>query len=1572
DKYKVANVVLAVAETDDKGNFSFDFTADFFTGTFSTGEIDSKPIDETVAVGNPAEQVGWQMQNVFPGVDNALINAVMEPAAQVSGQTAVQTAGQAAGQQQKVMSGPAIQQIDRGGYICLKIEVENEKFCSPDIDILAMPGDVIKIPDQVAKLKTYNLEIRAIASNKMNQAAERNKPMDNVDVHIMRDYSAVKEEMKLILDYEGQKLKTKTINSKGEFKDVYKGKTGAGENAFVYIQNLVKHAYTDPQYMVEITTRDMGAVDIDYENTRYNYQSIFGELPTSDENSALFHGIPFFNKTPHAIYNHMFTEPPVLRLDTTMHPLDPEIKGRVMAETNIQNAGVKGVKVQLINQVEYDKTYNSMGEFENAYYSMKYYSNNSELAFEGEETTNEPGFFRFTNLPMKVNADSSVSGPYRRLFVSHPGYKNVVIPGPTMTPWILSYGVLADVQDINLEPVGMLTGFVQDEDGNPVVAYVKTEYSPFYKTYFKAFLGKNYQFFDIPVQHYYNKIYVQPKSSQYFESDTTLGVLPLKPLPMVVYKKLHRPEIIVKNKKGEPISGAVVTIDKFEETTTSQGMARMKFAAAGNQFILKITPPEGYAAIQQPLNIPVSKGWTRYEFILDNAKSIEGVITDKKDGTPIEGAKIYSELKATNGISLYIEAVSNQSGVYKLSGIPGELKTLTVHIVKTGEDPSYIGKVHTIDFTVILSQAHGVSYDFSLERLDGWKISDLWGFPVAVEKFVPSKSSPDEASIDGYLYNLPGSGGFKARQEDIKLPFTNLKVKKMGDGKAEPSGTKISLNTNVIPFTLNDAFSGNLTNQVVSGGQLNFPVRSSLEITKENETAGIMGMARLDLGSFTTAHKFTGSLYIGSEYLGNKVMAFSPPKIAFSLIPTYRVFSLNTALQPIPLKNYNVFGFEASAELSENSNLKGGKISLATILHTNIPVCKTCPDLDLKIRVGDVVITNTDVYLSESSKDTLSFELEEWKVFNRDAWYFDKNEEAIVMKKALVVTGQGIDATLKDLRIGPNYLGEAEIDLSEGGLSLGGVAKITLNGNLIPKFNYDVTGHYRISVVGSVSQDVPAGFVSNLPAMEPGSRIEFNSIGMLSNNNNVLSIVKTFRFFDIMKIDVTGIVTGNGYFDLVGQPDPDIPDFIPQITAMRYSLENGNIVAKLQPLKGRVEIPGNVFFYLDDMDVSQSLSPGKYTAFGNLKISETGNEGDTAFYLRGFLEKTNDKCDIQIIKVDGNDMYEGPNNQKMVVGNNEIDVFEVETKTIANNSAWSKLIYRGYTRNIDGLSDPQAGTENTLKFTVNGALDVSSQDIKVKNLKTGFGEMSLVYNFSEGSMTGHLNISDLPLGFALISEGVMNVRFDANGYYFAMASQSMEIGVMGEFKGGLIAGNTSKILPEHISTFTKDFKVNLPPFTTQGLTGFYTIGEKVFVDKTLDLKFVTVSAQAGMGLFVNSDFSDNKEFKVGGYGHAKLMGSQGLEEAGINVCTVGLCLGAYFSIEGGYSNDNFFIENCVSISGMGYSEGYCEAPLSVLGVDDCSFSISAKYGYKKPDGFFYEFDLFGGSCTNNASKEGCE
>lgn len=1547
DPYKVVNVVLAVAETDDKGNFAFDFRSDFFTGDFTTDEIVHQPIDNMKELETPMEKVGWAMQQAYPGVENNLIDEILGLGSNIN--AGVNAGVNAPSQQQQVMSG-GVSAIKRGGYICLKIEVENEKFCSPDIDIFAMPGEVIKVPDQVAKLKTYNLEVRGIASSRETQVATPNEPMDNVLIHIMRDYSKLGEEIKMLVDYEGQRLKTKTINNNGEFKDVAMGTTGEGDNAYVFFKNLVKHAYIKPQYMISLSVRDIETVDVDYENTKYNYKTVFVGLPDNSETSATAPPPPVFGKTAHVTYNHLFSGPQTLRLKHTMVPLEPEIKGRVMAETNIQNAGIDNARVQLVNQTEYNKTFSSVAAFENEFYGSIYYSISGVAATikrEKEEYSNEIGFFRFSDLPVNLDQYKTAKGPYRRVFISNPGYKNVLLPLPGQKPLNMNWGLLADFKDINLEPENMVKGYVTDEDGNSVVAYVKTEFSPYYKTYDNVFLGKNYQFFDVPLSGLKPKITVQPKSSAYFERDTVLISIPDKPFKVVVYKKLHRPEIVVKNDKGEPVANAIVKIDKFDAvTTSSQGIARFRFASAGDQFIINITPPDGYSPVQETIEVPVTPDYKKYNYVLGNAREINGTITDKTTGTPINGAKIYSELKNTNGIALYIETESGQDGQYQLKGIPTDIKSLTVHVVKTGTNPTYAGKVHTIDFTSIVSFTKGAAYNFELERINGWNFSDLWGFPVAIEKFVVSASNPDYATIDGYFYNPPVVGGFALQQSDLKLPFKGLVIKRSANGRVEPNGSTIVLSINTIPFVINQTFAGELKNLRTYGGSSPVVIGKPLEIKKEGDFATIKGMAGLNLNSFNLAHGFSGSFYLGARNKENQVVGFSSNKMALQVKHIYNVFSLDEFLNPIPIKDYNLYGFNASSELNEKSTLVGNKITLSTILHTSIPSCKTCPDLDLKIRAGNVVITDKDVLIEDIPFSELEFDLEKWKVYGKDDWFFDINEEVIVLKKALVVTGQGIDATLKDLRIGPTAIGESEVMLSDGGLSLGGVKEITLNGNLKPLFNYDATGHYRISVVGSISEGVPAGYVSGLPAMDPKDRIEFRSIGLLSNHTNILSIGKNFRFYDIIDLNVNSIVSGNGYFDLVGQPDPDIPDFIPEVTSMRYKLSNGIIVPEMQFLKGTIQCPGNVVFDLDKNPEAQTFKQGEYTAYGNLVIAGGADGSSQEFYLRGFLTKTNENCEIKVIKVDNPDkpMFKGPNPQKMKIGSNVFDVFDGNIVTINKNKDWGILKYQAYTHSIEGLDEKGKGKSNILNFEVNGAIAVSSKNLKATNLDVGFGTMSLVYDINEASMTGYLNIKHLPLGFAVINDGTMNMRFDGNGYYFALSSQSMLIGITGQWRGGLVLGNTSKIIPEHIAHVVHGFENKYRPEFANGgkLKGIYAIGEKVIVDFSYDLIFVNASAKAGLGLFLNSDFSaGTPSFIIGGYGYADFNGSRGFDEFDVTICTAGVGLKAFYEVSGGYSKGKFVFNNCASITGYGFSEGACTAPLTAIGVDP-KLEISVK------------------------------
>jgi hypothetical protein len=1601
----ILNVVLATATTEESGDFTFNFNTDFFTGNAAITSMGPGHIEEDLYEVNPLDKLEWGMDEIFPGVDMDVIGNILnqqnnyssqnqftsnqQSISGITQQTVIQSNQQAlgqAGQQhtggQTPMSYTPGEESHYSGYICLKIEVINPKFCSPDIDIFAMPGDVLDVPTQVAKLKTYNLKVVAKASDVRNQTATADEPMDNVRVHLLRKKQDVDNELSLIIDYEGQKLKTETHINNGVFKDVAIDTSGADPYAFVYFKNLVKHAQFNPQYLIELSTRNIADVEDEYEFTRYNYETQFKALETTNENDASYLSNEAYSGR-HVVYNREFEIPEIEFIDT-LKPLNPEIKGRIMAKTNFQNTSVEKVRVELYDQNKLNQTYTSAGQFAAA-------TIGSSVSFETDTKSNEVGIFNFENLNITTNANDDVVGPYRRILISHPSYKTVTRPIPGFKPYNLSLGMLKDIKDINLEPADSIYGYICDEDGNPVSAYVKTAYSPFYVSYPYHYINKQYQFFSLPAQHHYNVITVHPKSSQYFKRDTIINILPNKRFKIVVYKKLHRPKIKIVSPLGVPIQGVVVELgEQAPVNTNNQGYAQFKYASPDNQTIIRISPPSNFAPVQEPIDIPPTATDTVITYILEYAKAIQGTVTEKDNGTVVNAALIYAELENTDGTILYIEATSNQQGNYTLTGIPKSIKSLKVYAVKKGNNPSYVGTYKTITLPESLTTTE---CNFELRRMDDWDLSSIWGYPVAISGFRPVKNKTDEYLIDGYFYNPPLTEGFTLQQPDIKLDFKYLRIKKSASSKIEPFESNIVLDVNQIPLFVNEIFSGILYNKQVSTGKGHgLSYLGCHEIIKDGNKANLHGHLKLNLSTFNIAYDFNGELYAGSSELGNKVEVFSKTQATNqaqiitevqaqyqaqiqtqqaqyinNLLPRLNIFSLNGSLQPIPITNYQIFKFPASSK-NEGSYLAGDKIWIQTILHTDIPRCKTCSNLDLEILAGNVVITKNDIELVELPYDTLNFQLEQWKVYNKGNWYFDKNEETIVLEKALIVTGKSVNATVKNLKIRPTSLGEGEIDMSNGGLSLGGIAKITLNGNLKPLFNYDPIGHYRISLVGSIDMDVPAGTVEQLPAMSQGDRIEFESIGMLSNGTDIFTINKNFRFYSILDMEVSQIVSGNGYFDLQGMPILGIPDLIPQETAMRYKLNTqGDIIAELQPIKGGINTNGNVYFSFDQESLAHSIKNKEYTGYGTLFISPGADPKDSrTFTLRGQLIKTPGQCKIDVFPVDQNG-YRGSTLQEMVVGNKKILITDGILTSSHNN--WDSLVYTGITPSFEGLNDPTK-PQNKLTFVVHGAIGVTSSDIQVKNIDTGIGKLKMLYNFDDASMKGTLEMKNVPLGPAFINQGEMTVNFDKNGFYFVVASESLIIGTAGQFKGGFILGSTNKVYGEDISCLSDNFKIDLPDFTGQGLTGMYVIGEKVVANKTIDLIFLEASAKAGLGLFVNTNFSSNPTFIIGGYGHASIEGSAGFEELGVTVCNVWACLSAYYKVEAGYESGSIIMDNCASISAAGGSSGVCTAPLEAIGVDpSLSYSISAKYGYSSSKGFYTQLDL-GGSCTsgNNSNN----
>jgi len=177
--------------------------------------------------------------------------------------------------------------------------------------------------------------------------------------------------------------------------------------------------------------------------------------------------------------------------------------------------------------------------------------------------------------------------------------------------------------------------------------------------------------------------------------------------------------------------------------------------------------------------------------------------------------------------------------------------------------------------------------------------------------------------------------------------------------------------------------------------------------------------------------------------------------------------------------------------------------------------------------------------------------------------------------------------------------------------------------------------------------------------------------------------------------------------------------------------------------------------------------------------------------------------------------------------------------------------------------------------------------------------------------------------------------------------KDFSIGPYTGFRGGFIAGVTDGVDIEDITDLQSTFRKSLPDFVNTGLLGFYVIGERRIIDKSINLVFADVSASAGLGLYVTTNFNSNPEFTVGGYAYVEVDGyaSWEIPEVGPS-CGAGVSLELLVDVAGGYKNDAFYMNNCGSLALQTYVTGSCGSVLDYLGLgelmDIITSNISAK------------------------------
>ncbi len=1494
---------VAVATTDNSGNYTFNFRQDFFTGAYIS--------------------VYGLNASGTPSLDNY------------------------------------------AGYISLKLEAENMKFCSPDVDIFALPGDRLQIPDQVALIKDYEVKVKVSVAydahddNPMNnippdydtkpKAMPGGTPLSNVKLRILRDVQKMKNENKAILLAEGSQDGKIIENANGKFKVVFEGMTN--QNGEVDVKHLVKRwknidGEKGTPYYYSVQTRPDNP-DNEIEFSDKNFAVSFGEFFT--DNELLPDNViqTSFDNADVFMYNSQYKNEKANEFNIETEALRPEIKGHLMAATNLENIGVSDIMVKLYKKERNDKNEDvlinivqGIGKSDNDW--VPDLSLSKIYSIEKFVYTNESGFFRIPYLPVKT--DNSVpyhpagNGPFRRIQIDSKVYKRIVWPpmksknGNQPAPaYNLLYGDLKYLK-LQLEPKHLLYGEVVNEQGESVPAYIRLlPNNPYVKTekeweYDNHGEIHSFEKFSLPVADNNNEIEIIPLSNQYFQDTVRLNTLPdNNHLKITVKKKLHRIVIRVKDYKTEnPVKNALVVVGDSLAAghTNDKGNILLEFASPGEQFVFKITSGN-YSPVQKIVAIPVSAHWNKVEKVyLSPAKSISGYVYDKKTHKALKNALVFTEIQNTGGQSLYLNAHTDNKGYYTLKGIPYNYQNIFVHIVKEGKNPSYIGMEKKLKITDDMVFVNGilrpVRYDFELEPADA-DLSNIWGFPAVIEKVI--KQNGTIKAVSGYLYNLPADVHLQTLNKDEKIYFNNLNVH-VKNGEIKPNSSYFYTQKHKLPVKLEGGFTGNLANK-----EANYTVQ--LMVANKNEKAFIKGVLKLDLSSFNFAYDFHGNLYLGNDTLQHKIKIFDAdiPSVT-PIAKKYYIFDLkykNGSLKPEVLQNYKIFGFNASSDFA-NTYYYAGKINISTTLHTNIPLPNGNSGMDLKIKVGDVVITRDDISL-KTSNTQFEFNLEKWKVRSTGTWYFDKNRDAIVLSKAQIQTGLGVNAGVKNLLIRPHALREGEFDIGEG-LTLGGIVPLKTAPGLKPVFNYDAgVGHYRISMTGSTDQ--PAVWAENLPAME--GKLEFLSLDLLSDNSTESGIGGYFRFHHLIDVFVDQTVSGNGFFTLAGMPEMGIPNMITGQARMTYYKENGQLKFRMEPLNTKVDCNANTLFVLDQDKTKQKLQNKLFTSYGTFKINPPAGESGAPLLVQGKLVKKPGETYIDVL------------DQDIKIGRETMHISEGKISVVSNT--WNELHYKAYTRST-GLDD-----NNEMEYVVHGGIEVSGDKIEMNKIETPFGDFSMAYLFAPKALVGHLTINKkISTGYATVNSGMLDMRFDPAGFYISLLANMDINGVPCD--GGFVGGYYNENLdPVMAGVFGKMHKK--PEAVSDGIKGFFFMGESPVVDKTVELKIIDIYIVGAVGAYIGANFQGKDEVIGGGYGYVFSKGGVNIYPCGF----VGVENTSWVNMEIQYLNKEVTMCGC----------GTTEYSVHACGLEG-SLGLLAKFRLSSDKNNSATLRI-GGSCPSNLCNE---
>lgn len=668
----------------------------------------------------------------------------------------------------------------------------------------------------------------------------------------------------------------------------------------------------------------------------------------------------------------------------------------------------------------------------------------------------------------------------------------------------------------------------------------------------------------------------------------------------------------------------------------------------------------------------------------------------------------------------------------------------------------------------------------------------------------------------------------------------------------------------------------------------------------------------------------------------------------------------NASGQPISFK---FIEFNATADPAKSYIAKDGKIHLNVNMSCTV---KNAQPENFTVNVTDVVLDDNKVYPA-SSKTPLELKLEQWTLSVQD-WKLSPQEGGITSSNGLIRTGK-LDIPFNNFALRSDMFVMDGFKLNELQVG-GGIKKLenidTVGAKVVydAKTGSDMKPHWRLTLA---SIGKPVAMINNLPGVFLGGKaasVGIDYIQLLSNNENVFELQQTSDKLLVnnnssAKFRAEAISNGPDYFKLLGALNIDAPRLGDMALELVYSKKNGTLSMAPGEIISEFEGKGFVHFISDKSTPQQNniiIKPDSIIIDGHVQekpmksfeaipatfvVANNGAPKYGVFLDKGFV--------LPLTKSDP----KSADGYKLTIDNGLMRVV---------NGDWDILSYAGWMESTASKADEKGIQPMFLNFKVLGDVAVDGSGAKVDGIETGFGEMSMVFDYPNKRLTGKLTLTNVVLGTNTVS-GTVETVFDPNGFYVAGGGTAdVHIGnpfADGTYNLGFMLGSYPVKTPnDGIWQIVKAYKkpeVKNDCFVSKlggRLKGFYFSVDRILFDQSHDFDFVLVSGyvegRALVGVDLWANFSDAKTLGVAVQvvAHAA---------AGMSACT-GTSMSGEANAKAGlvmkYENKVFTLAGTVDISFTAYVKQ--SLALTTLEVSK-SVSASASAG---TDGF--KFDLSSG------------